>query len=154
MMHGSEKSDLAIVAKKPVNKDALASAELVEPRAGPRGTRASKARAGHRTGKACHRRWSAYGMSCRQAPEVGAGCGNTARPDLCGGRSVMSVPTAIPAVYGRRMFSTFSYIPGGVSPRARVGSATASTTCNHRALRELRRPRHPCQGTKESGHPQ
>jgi hypothetical protein len=28
---------------------------------GPRGTRASKARAGHRTGKACHRRWNAYG---------------------------------------------------------------------------------------------
>src|SRR3712207_3003033 len=37
MMHGSEKSDLAIVAKKPVNKDALASAELVEPRAGAEG---------------------------------------------------------------------------------------------------------------------
>jgi hypothetical protein len=31
----------------------------------------------------------------RQAPEVGAGCGNAARPDLCGGRSAMSVPTAI-----------------------------------------------------------
>ena len=28
---------------------------------GPRGTRASKARAGHRAGEACHRRWSAYG---------------------------------------------------------------------------------------------
>src|ERR1700730_18165155 len=27
----------------------------------PRGTRASKARVGRRTGKACHRRWSAYG---------------------------------------------------------------------------------------------
>jgi hypothetical protein len=37
MMHGSEKSDLAIVAKKPANKDALASAELVEPRAGAEG---------------------------------------------------------------------------------------------------------------------
>ena len=32
---------------------------------------------------------------CRQAPEVGAGCGNAARPDLCGGRPAMSVPTAI-----------------------------------------------------------
>jgi len=31
----------------------------------------------------------------RQAPEVGAGCPNRARPDLCGGRSAMSVPTAI-----------------------------------------------------------
>jgi RNA-directed DNA polymerase len=30
----------------------------------------------------------------RQAPEVGAVCGNPARTDLCGGRSVTSVPTA------------------------------------------------------------
>ena len=29
---------------------------------GPRGMRASKARTGLRTGKACYRRWSAYGM--------------------------------------------------------------------------------------------
>jgi len=36
----------------------------------------------------------------RQAPEVGAGCPNRARPDLCGGRSVMSVPTAIGADCG------------------------------------------------------
>ncbi len=32
----------------------------------------------------------------RQTPEVGAGCGNAARPVLCGGRAVMRVPTAIP----------------------------------------------------------
>ena len=32
---------------------------------------------------------------CRQPPEVGAVCGNTARTDLCGGRSVMRVSTAI-----------------------------------------------------------
>ena len=31
----------------------------------------------------------------RQTPEVGAVCGNAARTDLCGGRSVMGVPTAI-----------------------------------------------------------
>jgi SRSO17 transposase len=31
----------------------------------------------------------------RHAPEVGAECGNSARSDLCGGRSVMGVPTAI-----------------------------------------------------------
>ena len=30
----------------------------------------------------------------RQSPEVGAGCGNSARPDLCGGRSETGVPTA------------------------------------------------------------
>ena len=31
---------------------------------------------------------------CRQTPEVGAECPNWARSDLCGGRSVMGVPTA------------------------------------------------------------
>ncbi len=31
----------------------------------------------------------------RQTPEVGAVCGNSARTVLCGGRSAMSVPTAI-----------------------------------------------------------
>jgi hypothetical protein len=30
----------------------------------------------------------------RQTPKVGAECGNSARSDLCGGRSVMTVPTA------------------------------------------------------------
>src|SRR5208282_6694257 len=32
--------------------------------------------------------------ACRQIVLVGAGCLNWARPDLCGGRSVMTVPTA------------------------------------------------------------
>jgi hypothetical protein len=35
----------------------------------------------------------------RQTPEVGAGCSNWARPDLCGGRSAMSIPTAILGQY-------------------------------------------------------
>src|SRR6476619_5527206 len=37
MMNGQEKSDPAIVAVKPANKDASASAEPVEPRAGAEG---------------------------------------------------------------------------------------------------------------------
>jgi RNA-directed DNA polymerase len=37
MMNGQEKSDPAIVAGKPANKDASASAEPVEPRAGAEG---------------------------------------------------------------------------------------------------------------------
>ena len=32
---------------------------------------------------------------CSQTPEVGAECPNWARSDLCGGRAVMRVPTAI-----------------------------------------------------------
>ena len=37
MMHGYEKSDLAIVAVKPANKVERSAAELVEPRAGTEG---------------------------------------------------------------------------------------------------------------------
>ena len=37
MMHGYEKSDLAIVAVKPANKAERSAAELVEPRAGTEG---------------------------------------------------------------------------------------------------------------------
>src|SRR4051794_39499511 len=62
---------------------------------GPRGTRVRTARAGLRTGQACYRGWTAYGTFCRQTPKVGAECPNWARSDLCGGRSVMGVPTAI-----------------------------------------------------------
>jgi hypothetical protein len=36
----------------------------------------------------------ARGAVCRQTPEVGAVCGNSARTDLCGGRPVTGVPTA------------------------------------------------------------
>ena len=60
MMHGREKSDPAIVARKPANNAGRRRSGWSEGRE-PRGTRASKARAGRRTGKACHRRWSAYG---------------------------------------------------------------------------------------------
>jgi hypothetical protein len=67
MMHEPEKSDSVVVAMKPANKAERSVAEPVEPRAclcesggqRPRGTRTSIARAGRRTGKVCHRRWSA-----------------------------------------------------------------------------------------------
>ena len=68
-MHGAEESDSVIVAMKPTNKAEQPVAEPVEPRAcpresggrKPRETPTSKARAGRRTGQACHRRWNAYG---------------------------------------------------------------------------------------------
>ena len=37
MMHGHEKSDLAVVAVKPANKAEQSAAELVEQRAGTKG---------------------------------------------------------------------------------------------------------------------
>jgi hypothetical protein len=41
---------------------------------------------------------------CRHTPKVGAVCPNWARTDLCGGRSVMSVPTAISGIRERAMY--------------------------------------------------
>ena len=60
MMHGGEGSDSAIVAVKRANEAGRPAEEFVEPRAGAEGNAGRKARAGHRTGKACHRRWNAY----------------------------------------------------------------------------------------------
>jgi len=61
MMHGHEKSDLAIVAVKPANKVERSAAELVEPRAGTEGNADGKARTGLSARLACHRRRDAYG---------------------------------------------------------------------------------------------
>ena len=95
MMHGGEKSDLAIVAAKPANNDGQPSAELVERRAGAEGNAGQD-----RTRRAQDRASVSKGLDrvrhvCRQTPKVGAECPNWARSDLCGGRSVMGVPTAI-----------------------------------------------------------
>ena len=50
MMYEPEKSDAVVVAVKPTNKAERSAAEPVEPRTATKGTRASKARAGRRTG--------------------------------------------------------------------------------------------------------
>ena len=65
MMHGREKSGLAVVAMKPANQAGKPAAELVEPRAGPRGGRSSTTRPGHSAGLTRHRRWSARGKRKR-----------------------------------------------------------------------------------------
>src|SRR4051812_45625701 len=99
MMHGREKSDLAIGAAKPANNDGRPSAELVERRAGAEGNvlQQSTRRAQDRVSvsQALARVRQAVRPLRRQTPKVGAECPNWARSDLCGGRSVMSVPTAI-----------------------------------------------------------
>jgi hypothetical protein len=103
VMHGHERSDSAILAKKPPNKAGKLAAEAVEPRAGTKGnmgqhsTRRTQIR--ESVSQALDRVRKAADKVClvafRQAPEVGAGCLNWARPDLCGGRGVTHVPTAI-----------------------------------------------------------
>ena len=62
-MYDHEKSDPAIVAVKPTNKAGQPAAELVEPRAGAAGNASQQSTAGRSTGKPCHRRWSACGIS-------------------------------------------------------------------------------------------
>ena len=61
MMDAGEKSNSAIVARKPTNKAGRPAAEPVERRAETEGMRASNAHAGRSTGQACPRRWIAYG---------------------------------------------------------------------------------------------
>ena len=73
---------------------------------------------------------------CRQAPEVGAVCGNPARTDLCGGRSAMGVPTAnpeptptTPRTRRRRSGTGWQNARTGMStsPRHRVLGSTRSS---------------------------
>src|SRR5229473_931876 len=95
MMHGHGKSDEAIVAVKGANQVAQAMREPVERRAEAKGnagqtnTRQTQSRESVTQGleRIRHVR--------RHSPKVGAVCGKAARTDLCGGRSAMSVPTAI-----------------------------------------------------------
>ncbi len=99
MMYGREKSDSAIVAMKPANNAGHPAAEQVERRAGTEGNagQQSTRRAQNResVSQALGRvRQAAKRSPCRQTPEVGAGCGKPARPDLCGGRPETDVPTA------------------------------------------------------------
>ena len=97
MMHEPEKSDSVVVAAKPTNKAEQSDAEPVEPRTGTEGN------AGQQSTRRAQNRGSVTqalervrqgALPRRQTPEVRAGCGNSARPDLGGGRSAMSFPTA------------------------------------------------------------
>ena len=94
MMHGPEKSDPAIVAVKPANKAERSAAELVERRAGTEGNASQQSTPRAQSRISVSQALARIRKVCRYAPEVGAVCGKAARTDLCGGRSVMSVPTA------------------------------------------------------------
>src|SRR5215213_5909726 len=98
-MHGREKSDPAIVARKPTNVAGRPAAEPVERRAGAEGNadQPSTRRAQDRV--SVSQALDRIRQTCRQLPKVGAVCGKPARTVLCGGRPVMGVPTAIPAVF-------------------------------------------------------
>src|SRR5208283_5003560 len=97
-MNGQEKSDPAIVAERPTNEAGRPAEEPEEPRAGAEGNanQQSAFRTQRRVdaSQALERIRPAARLR-RPSPEVGAVCGNPARTVLCGGRSAMSVPTAI-----------------------------------------------------------
>ena len=95
MMHGREKSDSAIVAEKPTNKVVSATAEPVEPRAGAKGNASQQSTLRTQCRKCVSQALERIRQVCRHSPKVGAVCGNSARTDLCGGRSAMTVPTAL-----------------------------------------------------------
>src|SRR3984893_15516149 len=78
-MHGPEESDSVIVAVKPTNKAEQSVAEPVSQGRKPRETPTSKARAGRRTGQACHRRLNAYGKQLRVFDHAGLGGRRTNR---------------------------------------------------------------------------
>src|ERR1700720_1938655 len=95
MMHEREKSGLAVVAMKPTNKAERSAAELGEPRAGAEGNVGQ-----HSTDRARNRATVSQGLErirqfAAKHPRWGAVCGKAACTVLCGGRSEMSVPTAI-----------------------------------------------------------
>src|SRR5947199_210889 len=93
MMHGHEKSDLAIVAEKPANKaeqptaEASTGASAAEPVERRAGTKGKCGPAKHVPGAELDKRVTGAGTHtaiCRHTPEVGAVCGKAARTVLCG----------------------------------------------------------------------
>ena len=94
------------------------------PGAGPRATSREAEEEG-----TVHRALPPSAALRRQAPEVGAVCGKPARTVLCGGRPVMGVPTAIPAVL----------LPGSRgSPGWRAGSGSRGARAGDHRSRAIR----------------
>ena len=111
MMNGDGKSDSSIVPEKPPNKATQVAAEVVEGRELAKGnlfgrnmlrtqSRINMSSAHKRVRQArtidgsewfCH---SHLSSATALRPKAGAGCGSTARPDLCGGPPARAVPTA------------------------------------------------------------
>ena len=101
MMHGHEKSDLAIVAMKPANKakEARCGGVCGGSRSGVGGAKGGAKGNAHRQSTYWTQRQARVskaleriGKLCRHAPEVGAVCGKAARTDLGGGRAMKRRP--------------------------------------------------------------
>src|SRR5215813_10480935 len=89
MMHGPEKSDLAIVAGKPANKAEQSAAESVERRVGTKGNANQQSTCRTQSRMSVSQALEPHTASiCRHTPKVGAVCGKAARTVLCGGRAM------------------------------------------------------------------
>ena len=95
MMNGRGKSDSAIVAGKPTNKAVSTAAEPVERRVEAKGNASQQSTLRTQCRKCVSQALERIRQVRRHSPKVGAVCGNSARTDLGGGRSVMTVPTAL-----------------------------------------------------------
>ncbi len=85
--------------RKPTNKVVSATAEPVEPRAGAKGNASQQSTLRTQCRKCVSQALERIRQVRRHSPKVGAVCGNSARTDLGGGRSVMTVPTALRREY-------------------------------------------------------
>jgi hypothetical protein len=95
MTHGPGESDSAIVAGKPTNNAEPSAAESVEPRGEAKGNASQQSTGRTQSRETVSQALGRIRQARRHLPKVGAVCPNRARTDLCGGRSVMGVPTAI-----------------------------------------------------------
>jgi hypothetical protein len=93
MTNGGGKSGSAIVAVKPTNKAERSAAEPVEPRAEAKGNAGQQSTLRTQSRDSVSQELERIRQVRRQTPEVGAVCPNRGRTVLCGGRSVMGVPT-------------------------------------------------------------
>ena len=95
-MNGRGKSDSPIVPEKLSNKARTGLRRGWREGGWLRGTCERTACSGHRAGQIRNPDSSGYARPSAYAssPEAGAGCGSSARPDLCGGRLARAVPTA------------------------------------------------------------
>src|SRR5215831_2849368 len=154
-MYADEKSDEVVVPRKRSNKGRQLPAEVVEGRASPEGNsrQAAVVRTLSRATTSIRLaavRWCACGFKLRAAdvrPEGGARCVSSARRDLCGGRSVMSVPTATirPSVELQasdpQLLTRYRHAETRVAhPRARKNASSNVTTVGTRSstLRQAR----------------
>src|SRR5438045_8383818 len=127
MMHGHEKSDLAIVAEKPANKaeqptaEASTGASAAEPVERRAGTKGNCGPAKHVPGAEPDKRVTGAGTHtaiCRHTPEVGAVCGKAARTVLCGGRAMKR--TSLPLRYAPALQPTLDISPPALSGPLRL----------------------------------